>query len=250
MLRQKLSLALDPEMKPSPGLSGANIFIVCMICASILLGVLETEHVIVSQYQTAFHVAHVAFFAVFVAEYLGRIIAAPVNPRYASSLRYALTFASLLDLLVLASFLLPLFGLETAMLRMFRAARLVRLARIGRYSIALQTIVSAIAQRRYELGISIIAAFGLMLLSSSALYLAERHVQPEAFGSIPRAMWWAVATLTTVGYGDIVPVTFTGRVAAAMTAFTGIGLIALPTGILAGAFGDALQKIRTGDDRS
>ena len=95
-----------------------------------------------------------------------------------------------------------------------------------------------------ESAVSMDIASGLMLLSLIALYYVERDLQPDAFGSIPRAMWWSVATLTTVGYGDIVPSSALGKAAAALTAITGIGMIALPTGILAGAFSDALQKIR------
>ena len=147
-------------------------------------------------------------------------------------------------MLVMLRFLLPLLGLEAALLRMIRIVRLVRLARLGRYSLALQMIGAAVTDRRYELGVSVIIASGLMLLSSTALYLAEGAHQPENFGSIPRAMWWSVATLTTVGYGDIVPVTVTGRIFAAVTALTGIGIIAIPTGILAGAFSDALRRAR------
>lgn len=157
---------------------------------------------------------------------------------------YAVTWSSLLDLVVIVSFLLPMVGLESTVLRMLRAARLIRLARLGRYSVALGMTFDAIAERRFELAVSVIIAFGLMLLSSSALYLAEGNIQPEAFGSIPRAMWWSVATLTTVGYGDIIPVTPLGRVFAAMTALTGVGIIAIPTGLLVGAFADALRRAR------
>lgn len=248
MDRKHLSLALDPEMKKDSGLSSTNIAVVYLICLSILLGVLETEQTLTDEFDLLFKVAHAIFFMAFGVEYAARIYAAPMNPRYCSSLSYAITVASLLDLFVLISFLLPVFGLEVAVLRMLRAARLLRLARLGRYSRAMQLIGAAISQRRYELGVSVVAALALMLLSSSALYMAERHIQPDEFGSIPRAMWWSVATLTTVGYGDIVPVTILGRIAAAMTALTGIGLIALPTGILAGAFGEALKNIREGDD--
>lgn len=246
VLREKLSLALDPERKATPGLSTANVVVVCLICASILLGVLETEEALASRYRYVFDTAHGVMFAVFAAEYAARLYAAPLNTRYSSSLRYALTPASLVDLVVLVSFVMPFLGMEATVLRMLRAARLVRLARLGRYSLALQVIGAAISERRYELAVSVLVAFGLMLLSSSVLYFAERLVQPQTFGSIPRAMWWSVATLTTVGYGDSVPMTALGRVAAALTAFTGIGLIALPTGILAGAFNDALRNIRGG----
>lgn len=245
MLGLKLSRALDPEMRPEPGLSRTNTVIVYLIILSILLGVLETEQPLADQYTLGFKIAHALFFVIFAGEYVLRLYVARLNPRYGASWKYAVTFASLFDLCVLISFLMPFFGLDAALLRMFRAARLVRLARLGRYSLAMKMIGDAISARRYELGISVVAAAGLMLLSSSALYMAERHLQPEDFGSIPRAMWWSVATLTTVGYGDIVPVTVLGRMAAALTALTGIGLIALPTGILAGAFAEALKNIKT-----
>lgn len=248
MLRKKLSLALDPEMRPEPGLSQVNVVVVCLICLSILLGVLETEQALTDRFDVLFQLVHIVLFLAFAVEYAARIFAAPMNPKFPSSFRYAITSASLLDLLVLVSFLLPILGLEAALLRMFRLARLVRLARLGRYSLAMQMIGSAISQRRYELGISFVAALGLMLLSSSVLYLAERSIQPDEFGSIPRALWWSAATLTTVGYGDVVPLTILGRFAAALTALTGIGLIALPTGILAGAFAEALRNIRSSQD--
>lgn len=248
MLRRKLSLALDPEMKTTPGLSRTNIAVVSLICLSILLGVLETESTLAEQFAGMFRIVYFLCLVAFGLEYMARLYAAPANPRFSSSLRYAMTPSALLDLFVLISFLLPVVGLETTLFRMFRVARIIRLARLGRCSLAVHMIAVAISQRRYELGISVVIAFGLMLLSSSVLYFAERTVQPEAFGSIPRAMWWSVATLTTVGYGDMVPVTILGRIAAAATALTGIGLIALPTGILAAAFGEALRNVRSGRD--
>jgi voltage-gated potassium channel len=250
MIRTRLSEELDPEMRRESGLSRTNTAIIYLICLSIIVGVLETEASLTGRFPLVFAISQVAFFILFAAEYLGRVYASSVNPRYPTPLHYMLTWAALTDFLVVLSFLLPIFGLETAILRMFRAARLIRLARLGRYSLAMQVIAAAIKARRHELGLSIVLAFALMLLSSTVLYLTERAIQPAEFGSIPRAMWWSVATLTTVGYGDIVPVTFRGRAAAAVTALTGIGLIALPTGILAGAFADALRDIRKarGDD--
>ena len=84
----------------------------------------------------------------------------------------------------------------------------------------------------------------LLIASSTLLYIVEGQGQPETYGSIPRAMWWSVATLTTVGYGDVYPMTAIGRVFAGLTAITGIGVIAMPTGILASGFSDALQRGR------
>lgn len=243
-LRSRLSAALDPEMRSEAGLSAANQLVVYGIVASVLVAVLETEATMVEAMPSFFQIAHFAFFAAFLVEYCARLYAAPVNPKYRSMLHYAATPAALLDFVVLLSFLLPYLGLETALLRSLRAARLVRLARLGRYSKALQLVFSAVAERRYELGLSLVIACALLLLSSTGLYFVERHGQPEDFGSIPRAMWWSVATLTTVGYGDIVPMTALGKFFAALTAITGIGIIALPTGILAGAFSDAIRKSR------
>lgn len=218
--------------------------IVALICLSILWCIAETEPLIFDGRTHLFALAHASFFTIFFIEYAGRIYVAALNPRFNSGWQYARTPAAALDLVVLISFILPFLGLETALLRMFRAARLVRLARLGRYSKAMALIIEAVADRRYELGVSVVIATGLMLLSSTALYLVEGHIQPENFGSIPRAMWWSVAILTTVGYGDIVPVTGLGRVFAAVTALTGVGIIAIPTGILAGAFSEALRKAR------
>jgi len=244
-IRKSLSESLDPTTRKEKGLSKTNICIVGLIILSIALGVAETETTLTDGLESFYAAAYLAFFAVFAIEYIARVYAAPENPAYSSSLAYVLTLSSLLDLLVLISFLLPFFGLEASILRIFRTARLVRLANLGRYSLALQLISEAIAERRYELGLSIIMAFSLMLFSSTILYLAERSSQPEAFGSIPRAMWWSVATLTTVGYGDVVPVTILGRIAAALTAITGIGIIALPTGILAAAFSDGIRRVKS-----
>jgi voltage-gated potassium channel len=249
-IRKSLSEALDPSARPEKGLSRTNACIIGLICLSIALGIAETETTLTAGLEHIYGAAHLVFFAVFAVEYVARVYAAPENPEYSSSLAYALTLSSLLDLLVLLSFILPFFGLETSILRMFRTARLVRLAKMGRYSLALQVIYKAIAERRYELGVSIIIAVCLMLLSSTALYFAERSSQPEAFGSIPRAMWWSIATLTTVGYGDVVPMTILGRIAAALTALTGIGIIALPTGILAGAFSDGIKRVKSKSTKS
>ena len=243
-IRKTLAAALDPSLRAEPGLSRINTWVIALICLSIALGVAETEEALTEGFERYYEFAHIVLFGVFLVEYIARLYCAPENPRYASSLAYALTFSSILDLLVLISFVLPFFGLEGSLLRVFRAARLVRLAKMGRYSLPLQMIYHAISERRYELGVSVVIAFSLMLLASTALYLAERSAQPEIFGSIPRAMWWAVATLTTVGYGDIVPITVLGRFAAGLTAVAGVGLIALPTGILAGAFTDGLSRAR------
>jgi voltage-gated potassium channel len=159
-------------------------------------------------------------------------------------LRYLRSPTALIDLLALSPMLLTFIGNEAYIFRLFRMLRILRLARLGRFSSSLQLLTEAVSSRRYELGMSVMLTGFLLLVSSTVLYVVEGGTQPEAFGSIPRTMWWAIVTLTTVGYGDAYPITVIGRICAGMTAVAGIGVIAMPTGILASAFSDTLQRHR------
>ncbi len=244
-LRARWARALDPELRRARGLSAVNRAVVVLILASVLTAILETEPVLRAAGGRAFVVAEGVFLAAFVVEYLARAWTATVNPRWPSLGAYLRSPVALFDLAVILGVLLPFFGMEASLLRLFRAFRLLRLARLGRFSQAMRLIGAAVSGRGPEIGVSIGFAAGLLLCASTGLYLAEGGVQPEAFGSIPRAMWWAVATLTTVGYGDVVPVTGLGRVLAALTAFTGIAVIAVPTGLIAAAFADAMRAARS-----
>ncbi len=241
---QRLAQDLDPELYPLPGLSPLNRFFLAAIVASIVVGILETEPVLRDQWPGWFVAAELAFVVIFAVEFAGRLITAPFNPRYGSTVRFLRSWPAIIDILVLVTLVLPFFGLETTLLRMVRALRILRLARLGRFSIALRHLAEAFADRRYELLVGTCSAGLLLLFAATALYAVEGGVQPEAFGSIPRALWWAVATLTTVGYGDVVPITALGRVLAAVTALAGIAVIAVPTGIIAAAFTDVIRAAR------
>lgn len=243
-LRHRVSVAIDPEMRATPGLSRFNQIVVAGTLVLVVIAVLETEVHVISHYGWLMEALKLALFAFFAVEYALRLWAAPLNPRFRSVWQYVVTPAALLDLAVLLSFVVPFLGLETAVFRLLQLTRILRVARLGRYSRAMNLLFDAFRSRSTELVLSGLLAFSLMLGASTLLYLVERHAQPEAFGSIPRAMWWAVETLTTVGYGDVVPVTPLGRLLAALTALCGIGIIALPTGVLAGAFSDAIRRAR------
>jgi voltage-gated potassium channel len=122
--------------------------------------------------------------------------------------------------------------------------RLLSLARLGGMSEAARLLGAAVVARRYELGLAFAVAGAVLLFAATALYLVESDVQPDKFGSIPRALWWAIITMTTVGYGDVYPVTVVGKLLGGLTALCAIGVIAMPTGILAAAFSDAFQQRR------
>jgi len=230
------------------GMSPLNKAIAVLICVAVGIAILQSEKTVVAGREAWFRTAEIVFAVIFLVEYCSRVWIAVENPDHGPGLRgrlrYILTLPALIDLIALASLFMTLVGAEGSILRLFRLARLIMLAKLGRYSTALKAIAEAVHSRRYELAMSGVIAGMLLLVSSTLLYMVESDGQPDAFGSIPRAMWWSIATLTTVGYGDAVPQTVIGRVLAGLTAITGIGLIAMPTGILAAAFSDALQKQR------
>lgn len=186
---------------------------------------------------TAFEVFSLA---VFVTEYLLRIWACSVDPKYQHPLsgrvRFALTPLAIVDLLAVLPSLLFWTGVDLRFLRVLRMARLMRLAKLGRYSRALQAIWQVVRGKREELAMAAMLMVMILVVASSLMYMAEGDKQPEAFSSIPATMWWGIMTLTTVGYGDVYPITVLGKLTAAVIAVAGIGLFALPAGIVGSAF--------------
>lgn len=247
-LRRRLFEELEPTARQRPGLSPINRFLVAAILLAASLAVLETEPVLTQGRESTFRTAEIAFALLFAAEYLARLWTSVEAPHFAGKafprLRYALTRTALIDLAAIIPTLLSLAGGSALLLRFFRVFRLLRLAKLGRMSSAWRLVSEAMYSRRFELGLTGALAALAMLVSATLLYLAEGEVQPDKFGSIPRALWWAVMTLTTVGYGDVYPVTVAGKLFTSLTALSGIALIALPTGILAAAFSDAVQRHR------
>lgn len=245
--RTRLYRLLEPTAWPRKGLSPVNKAVAIAILAATAAAILESEAAILHGRERLFLALEVVFTAIFTVEYAARVWAMGDDPRYrglAGRLRYAFTPAAIIDLLAILPLFVGLIGSEAFLLRLFRLLRILRLARLGRFSRAFEAISTALRSRRYELSMSVGLATLLLLVSSTMLYLIEGAHQPETFGSIPRTMWWSIATLTTVGYGDVYPVTPLGKIFAGMTAITGIGLIAMPTGILAAAFSDAIQAQR------
>jgi voltage-gated potassium channel len=224
-------------------LSRTNRILIALIVASILFAVFDSEDSVSGGYRAAFHIIELAFGVVFLVEYVVRVWTSLDDPRFGGGvrgmLRYAITPAAIIDLIALSPLFFATVGSEAHLLRLLRLLRILRLTKIGRYSGAAAAIWQAVRLRRYELGISLVAGIFLMLISAACLYAVEGADQPEKFGSILRAMWWAVSTLT-VGYGDVYPITTLGKVFASLTALIGIGLIAVPTGIIASAFGEVL----------
>lgn len=210
--------------------------------------ILETVEWFHTQYSHFFRIFEFISVMAFTVEYLVRIwscVSSPQNPRpVLGRVRYATRLLPFLDLLAILPFWLPMVGVDLRSLRFFRLLRLARFAKLGRYSSALQTMFRVVSSRKYELRMTVALIFVLMVMASTLIYYAERNAQPEVFSSIPAAMWWAVITLTTIGYGDVYPVTPIGKLIGAVLAVLGVGLVALPTGILGAGFVDEIQRSR------
>lgn len=250
-LRARVYRALSGGLSGEGRLSRTNVVLIVLIIASILFAVIDSEPTISGPFVEPFKLIETAFGVIFLVEYVLRVWSSAENPRYGGGLRgmlrFALTPAALIDLLALSPLFFGAIGSEAYVLRVLRLLRILRLTKIGRYSGAAAAIWKAIRTRRYELGVSLGAGLFLMLVSSACLYAIEGSDQPEKFGSILRAMWWSISTLT-VGYGDVYPITVAGKVFASITALIGIGLVAVPTGIIAAAFSEVLE--RPGTDRA
>lgn len=243
-LRAAVNAALDPEASTGR-LSPLNIALFGAILASVAAAILETESTIAAGREGFFRAVELSFGGVFALEYLVRLWVAPERmpslPAGRARLRWIASPPAVIDLAALLPVFLFAAGAPTLVLRLIRLLRIVRLAHMGPISRALNLVATAISARRYELGVTVALGAVLLVLASALLYVVEGAAQPATFGSIPRALWWGIVTLTTIGYGDVYPVTPLGKVLAGVTAVTGIGLIAAPTGILAASFSEALR---------
>ena len=157
-------------------------------------------------------------------------------------LKFVTSPSAIIDLIAIVPPMLAVAGGGTMALRFVRFFRILRLAKLGRFSRAWTDLADAIKARRDELFIAFSLAGFVMLIASTLLYWAEGDAQPDKFGSIPRAAWWAIVTLTTVGYGDVFPITPLGKFFSGLVLIAAIGLIALPTGIFAGAMTEVIQR--------
>ncbi len=221
--------------------------LIILIVVNVVAAILETVPSVVGEHRALFNFIENFSLLVFGVEYVVRLWVCVEEPRYRgmnpwrARLRYAVTPAAIIDLVAIAPFLLGLF-LEHVNLRTLVLLRLLRLFKLGRYSTGFQSLVEAVRRERQALLASFLVLFSVVLIAASLAYLAERSAQPEAFGSIPAAVWWALETVTTVGYGDVTPKTLPGRVIGGLTMITGILMIALPVAIIGSSFTEVVRQ--------
>ncbi len=221
-----------------------NLAVIAIIGLTALAIMLETIEPMADVGRGAFTAFEIVSVAIFTVEYLVRVWSCTEDPAYShplwGRLRFAVQPLAVADLLAIVPFYVPLIvGLD---LRFVRVLRLLRLLKIARYSESMSLVGHVLRSRRDVLISTVFVGFILLFFASALMYLVERETQPEGFSSIPAAMWWGVVTLTTVGYGDLYPVTPLGRGLGTFVALLGIGLFAMPAGILGSAFVDELEQ--------
>lgn len=222
--------------------------ILCLIFLNVLAVIGGSVESIDDQYGAVLNLFEFISVLVFTIEYVARIYACTTDPQFYSPIlgrvRFVLSPMAIVDLLAILPFFLPFIGIDLRYLRVLRLLRILRIAKIGRYYSSLKLIKSVFLSKREELVLSTVMMVLLLVISSSLLYYCENSAQSNQFSSIPATMWWSVATLTTVGYGDMYPITLLGKICASAVAIVGIGMFALPTGILGAGFVEVLQDER------
>jgi voltage-gated potassium channel len=217
-----------------------EIFLIVLIVANAVAVSLDSIPRFAAAYGRFFQWFEIVSVAIFTVEYALRIWTVPEDPRFAEKpladrLRYVLQPYMVIDLVAIAPAYIALF-VPFADLRILRLFRLFRLLKIARYSPAVSTLIHVLSIERRALFGTLLLLLCITCLCAEAMYVIEGQVQPRIFGDLPSCMYWAIITLTTVGYGDVTPITAGGRFLAGITAVMGLGLFALPVGIIASAF--------------
>ncbi len=245
-LRRKLHAVLERSERGDPAGRLVDLFLILLISLNVICVILETVDWIYDRYAVYFDAIEVVSVAVFTVEYLLRlwciVEAEPERPALYQRLRYAASPVAIIDFLAIAPFYLSfVFAID---LRFLRVLRLLRIFKLTRYSSAMTMLLDVFRQEASAFFAGFFILIVLLILTASGAYLVEQDAQPDKFGSIPEAMWWATATLTTVGYGDVTPITPLGKIFGACVTIIGIGMAALPAGILASGLADQLRRKR------
>jgi voltage-gated potassium channel len=248
-MRKRIFDILDISV--AGGLAGrvVSIILVSLIVTSAVASILASIQSLYAEYHAWFNRIEIVMVTAFTIEYALRIWSCVESPDprfhhhpFKGRVRYALTPLLLIDLLAILPFYLGLW--ISADLMYLRVFRLFRLFKLTRYSPAMGLMLTVLRKEAKAFGAAMFIMLVVLVFTSSGIYLVEHEAQPEQFSSIPAAMWWAVATLTTVGYGDVTPITNWGKVFGACITIVGVGMVALPAGILASAFSNELRLRR------
>lgn len=199
--------------------------------------ILESHVSIKTRYGNFFSIFELISIVIFSFEYLYRIIIYYKAGGWRGLFSYVFSFFGLIDLISILPFYLKQFiAIDGRFFRILRLFRLTRIFKLGRESKSLKLFIKALTSVRNELKFTLFLSILTILFSASAIYFLENEAQPEVFSSITASVWWATVSLATVGYGDVIPITVGGKVFASIISLVGIGVVAIPTGIISAAF--------------
>ncbi len=239
-LRKRAAELLEPDRRRDGMSRVVNVLLILLISLNVIAIIFESVEPVFQRYERMFRHFEVFSVAVFTIEYLARIWSSIDSEATSDSspvvgrIKYMLTPLALVDLIAILPFYLSLY--VSIDLRFLRGLRLLRLFKLSRYSPALDALLDVVQKEAEAIMAALVVLLILLVMSATGIYILENELQPETFGSIPSSMWWAIVTLTTVGYGDVVPLTAMGRVFGGLIGLLGIGMIALPAAILASGF--------------
>jgi len=250
--KHKVHILLHPELGESKADKAINIFIITLIVLNVIAVMMETVHPLYDDHKKLFDTFDLISVIIFTIEYVLRVWSCTHDPRYKGSitgrLKYIFTPGALIDLIAfLPYYLQAIIGFDLRILRLLRLLRFFRLFRLTAYTKSAKLIFNVFKTRINDLLLSLVLILFLIIIASCALYFAEHLYPSEAeskFKSIPATLWWAVVTLTTTGYGDMYPLTTTGRILSGIIMLTGVAIFALPAGIIVAGFLDELKFIR------
>lgn len=245
--KQKVLRTLNKGEESDKLSKAFDTFIMALILLNVSAVIIETVESIHVRYGEIFDYFEVFSVVVFSIEYLVRLWACTAIEKYKhpvwGRLRYMVSLEAIIDLLAIIPFYLPILlnNADGRMIRILRLFRLFRLFKLGRYSMAFGLVTDVIKKRKEELFVTLTLLLILLVFASTFMYYIENAPDRDGFQSIPETMWWGVATLTTVGYGDVYPITPLGKLLGAIIAILGVGLFALPAGIIAAGFESELK---------
>lgn len=245
-VRSRVYNLLHPLHSGSQAGRTVEVCLLILIFINIFALILESVPAIHARYGNFFFMFEFFSVMIFTIEYVLRVWSSVENPRYqnpvSGRLRYMGSSMAVIDLLAILPFYLAYLPIDLRFLRIIRLFRLFRLLKIARYLKALILIQAVLHEKREQIYLSLMFIFFLLITTSTLMFFVENEAQPEVFSSIPASMWWGIETLTTVGYGDMLPATPLGKILGGMISVLGIGLFALPAGILSSGLTEHLQK--------
>lgn len=247
--KAKVHSILHPEIGDTKWDKIFNGFIIILILLNVTAVMLETVNTIHNAYEGFFKIFDTVSVLIFTVEYLLRVWSCTVHPQYKhpviGRLKYMISTDAIIDLLAILPFYIHVIvGLDLRVLRILRLLRFLRLFQLTAYMRAAKMVKSVFTSRASELKLSIILISFLIIISASLLYFAEHNAQPRVFSSIPATLWWAVVTITSVGYGDMIPITITGKILTGIVTMFGFAVFALPAGIITAGFLEEMRKIK------